>query len=90
VAQYAYEALGCRDWAHINLRLGVDGIPHVVGVDTVPLVGHPVLQAILTADGRGLDVLKDVLQLAVERESAFIRSQVKDVEEELDHDGPEL
>jgi len=32
----AFQALGCRDYARIDLRVGMDGVPYVIDVNTLP------------------------------------------------------
>jgi D-alanine-D-alanine ligase len=69
----AYHALGCLDWARIDIRLDADDIPNVIEVNPLPgILPNPDAHSCLPAAARqaGLayeDLILTVLDLALER-----------------------
>ncbi len=73
VALRTYAALGCRDWARIDLRLDAKGVPNVVEVNPLPGIApnpddHSCFPMAARASGMGYDeLMQRVLLLAARR-----------------------
>jgi D-alanine-D-alanine ligase len=69
VAIAAYRALGCRDYARVDLRLDAEGNPYVLEVNPNPdLVAGSGFVACAEADGLTLsDVLRELVETAYRR-----------------------
>ncbi len=65
----AHEALGCRGFSRVDLRLGEDGIPYVLEVNTLPgMTPMSDLPRAAAAAGIGYDALVDrMLNIAIDR-----------------------
>ena len=67
----AYHALGCRDWARVDVRMDDAGFPNVCGVDPIPslaTVGDAIVVTAARAAGIGDDELvQRCLLIAAER-----------------------
>lgn len=73
VALRAYSALGCRDWARIDLRLDEKGVPNVIEVNPLPGIApnpddHSCFPMAARAAGMDYDeLIQRVVLLAAER-----------------------
>ena len=73
IALRTYAALGCRDWARIDLRLDATGVPNVVEVNPLPGIApnpddHSCFPMAARAAGIGYDeLMQRALLLAAER-----------------------
>jgi D-alanine-D-alanine ligase-like ATP-grasp enzyme len=58
ISRRAADAVGCRDWALVDVGLSEGGVPTVVTVDTLPLLGcaHPGDVVALAASSAGLEM----------------------------------
>jgi D-alanine-D-alanine ligase len=69
----AFHALGCLDWARVDLRLDAAGVPHVLEVNPLPgILPDPAAHSFFPAAARAAgiaydDLMVTVLDLALER-----------------------
>ena len=58
ISQRAADALGCRDWTLVEVGLSEGGVPTVVSVDTLPLIGctRPGDPVSLSSQSAGLEM----------------------------------
>lgn len=69
----AYHALGCRDWARVDLRLDADGTPNVLEINPLPgILPDPRQNSCLPKAARAAgmtydDLILSVLHFALER-----------------------
>lgn len=62
----AYHALGCRDWARIDMRLDADGTPHVLELNPLPgILPDPEQNSCLPKAARAAGMTYDELILEV-------------------------
>jgi D-alanine-D-alanine ligase len=62
----AYRALGCRDWARIDLRLDAAGAPHVLEINPLPgILPNPSQNSCLPKAARAAGIPYDALILRV-------------------------
>lgn len=62
----AYHALGCRDWARIDLRLDADGTPHILELNPLPgILPDPEQNSCLPKAARAAAMSYDALILEV-------------------------
>lgn len=68
VALAAYHALGCRDWARIDVRLDADGTPHVLELNPLPgILPDPEQNSCLPKAARAAGMSYDELVLTTLR-----------------------
>ncbi|MBA2688643.1 MAG: D-alanine--D-alanine ligase [Gemmatimonadaceae bacterium] len=85
----AYNALGCRDWSRIDVRLDADGIPNVVEVNPLPgILPKPEDNSCLPKAARaaGIDyneLIQSCLQHAARREGVLLPAKLRVVRGEL-------
>ena len=66
----AYHALGCRDWARIDLRLDAEGVPHVLELNPLPgILPDPRQNSCFPKAARAAGLSYDGLLLTVLREA---------------------
>jgi D-alanine-D-alanine ligase len=68
-----HQSLGCREWSQIDFRIGIDQVPYVIEVNTIPdlePLGDSPSRFLLAAEAAGIGfdhVVQMVLNMAVER-----------------------
>ncbi|HUH12524.1 MAG TPA: hypothetical protein VMK65_05420, partial [Longimicrobiales bacterium] len=68
-ARAAYHALGCRDWARIDVRLDAEGAPHVLELNPLPgILPDPRQNSCLPKAARAAGLSYEGLLLTVLRE----------------------
>lgn len=70
VAKKAAEALNCRDFARVDIRLSSDGIPYVLEVNTLPGLDPEESNVPMMTRAAGIpyqELIRRILQLAIER-----------------------
>ena len=69
----AFRALGCRDWARVDVRLDAQGAPHVLEINPLPgIIPDPTQNSCfpMAARAAGMsydDLIQSVLRIALER-----------------------
>jgi D-alanine-D-alanine ligase len=70
LAVAAFEAIGARDLARVDLRLGADGQPYLLEINTLPGLKPAYSDMCLVAEAAGMsytDLINGILNLAAER-----------------------
>ena len=77
----AYNALGCRDWSRIDVRLDAAGVPHIVEVNPLPgILPNPEENSCLpkAAGAAGMsydDLIQNCVLAAAKRQGVRVRSR---------------
>jgi D-alanine-D-alanine ligase len=75
LAVRAFEAIGALDVARVDFRLGFDGRPYLLEINTLPGLNPSVSDLCIMARAEGLhytDLINEILDLALERASQMI------------------
>lgn len=77
VCRQAYQVLGCRDYARIDVRVTPAGEPFILEVNPNPFLTHEIIYEVLEAVGRDHgQFLLDLVQAALARRRPFACSEV--------------
>ena len=77
LAAEAFEAIGALDVGRVDFRLGPDGLPHILEINTLPGMKPGLSDLCLMADADGMpyeDLVNEILSLSIDRYSQEGRS----------------